>query len=606
MASRTLKGGLLAAAALTVATAALTQEGPENLLPDIFRDTPASTPEITPATPNQPRPPATDGETAGEGESGDVEGMLDESLGPVVAEPEQREDEDALASARTYKSFARVGPLSAARGGYGPATFAGTNGALFTAWMKRIDTPLASRWAHIVLRRALLSDAGSPRGVRSADWIAARVLLLTQMGEADGAMLMLQNLPLDGYTPRLYAVSSQAHLAAADVTGLCPLAPTAQAISNDPFWDLTSAICAGLEGDEDSAGQRITRLRRGDAVPPVELLLAERISALGGDGDRAANVDWTGVERLDARNFGMAAASGTAIPDELMAKAPTPITGWAFRAGKLPLEMRAEAGRRAAQAGIVSARELGAIESLRAARTDASEDIPQVARFLRTASTGRTSSERITAIRQLVDAGTQAGTRYASLIMTGIAAADIPPSADYVDDAPLLIESMLAAGRIEAALSWWPVLADADDAVKFRAWPMLALADTANRVPVTPGLARSAFKALSADDQSSARQTIRWMIAGLQGFGRANSREWASLAEDFGVPSRDDIWTEGMRRAGARGRKGEVAVLAALGLQGPWSKVRPQDLPPILAAYDKAGLTTEARLMAIEALSRAG
>src|SRR3546814_5137322 len=70
-----------------------------------------------------------------------------------------------------------------------------------------LDTPIVSRWAAIVLRRALLSRVPTASGVRPADWIAERALLLTRMGDVEAARMLEQAVPVDRFTPRLYAVA---------------------------------------------------------------------------------------------------------------------------------------------------------------------------------------------------------------------------------------------------------------------------------------------------------------------------------------------------------------------------------------------------------------
>jgi len=56
--------------------------------------------------------------------------------------------------------------------------------------------------------------------------------------------------------------------------------------------------------------------------------------------------------------------------------------------------------------------------------------------------------------------------------------------------------------------------------------------------------------------------------------------------------------------AAAAHRVGEVAVLAATGLQTRWSAVPPAHLAHIIAAYAHAGRSHEARMLAAEAVTR--
>ena len=151
-----------------------------------------------------------------------------------------------------------TGPLSPELGGYGPATFAGSDGRFVAGLLRRLAVPGASRWAHIVLRRALLSRSAGPAGITPGDWTAVRARALLAMGEVDGAKLLVDELPADHFTPEFVRAAGQVHLAAADLPGLCPIADTGGAISADPLWKLAEAMCAlltaGLQSDTTVSG----------------------------------------------------------------------------------------------------------------------------------------------------------------------------------------------------------------------------------------------------------------------------------------------------------------------------------------------------------------
>src|SRR5207237_7767831 len=100
-----------------------------------------------------------------------------------------------------------AGPLTPAMGGYGLATYAASDGRFVAGLMRRVQTPLASRWAHIVLRRALLSESSTPGSVAPAGCIATRASLPTRMGAGDGAVLTVDAVPVDRYSPLLYRLA---------------------------------------------------------------------------------------------------------------------------------------------------------------------------------------------------------------------------------------------------------------------------------------------------------------------------------------------------------------------------------------------------------------
>ncbi|HEY0164863.1 MAG TPA: hypothetical protein VGB39_05770, partial [Sphingomicrobium sp.] len=126
-----------------------------------------------------------------------------------------------------YPSHARrdpwtVGALEPADAGLTGNPWRGASGAFLSTLMRRMETPLASRWAHIALRDGLLVRARAPREVHPVDWVAERAWLLLRMGEADAARMLVAGVDTDRFTPKMYQVAMQSALANADPPALCP------------------------------------------------------------------------------------------------------------------------------------------------------------------------------------------------------------------------------------------------------------------------------------------------------------------------------------------------------------------------------------------------
>ena len=85
-----------------------------------------------------------------------------------------------------------------------------------------MDTPIASRWAHIALRDALLAKAPAPRDVNPVDWVAERAWLLLRMGEADAARMLVAGVDTDRFTPKMVQVAVQSALANCRPAGAVP------------------------------------------------------------------------------------------------------------------------------------------------------------------------------------------------------------------------------------------------------------------------------------------------------------------------------------------------------------------------------------------------
>ena len=116
-----------------------------------------------------------------------------------------------------------VGALDPVALGLGANPWGAASGAFLSTLMRRMDTPIASRWAHIALRNALLAEVRAPRNVNPVDWAAERAWLLLRMGEADAARMLVAGVDIDRFTPKMFQVAVQSALANADPSALCPL-----------------------------------------------------------------------------------------------------------------------------------------------------------------------------------------------------------------------------------------------------------------------------------------------------------------------------------------------------------------------------------------------
>ena len=574
--------GLLVAAGLAFA-----QDAPKSILPPGF-DEPVSPKRVEP----QPEPVT-------EVKAADPSAT---ATAPPVTAAALPAGPDAMASVAPRADPNAVGLLSPAAGGYGPATFAASNGRLLTGLMNRLDAPIASRWAHILLRRALLSQVATPTGLRPADWVADRAWLLVRLGEADGAKALVEAVPVDRYTVRMYAVAAQVSLASSDLPALCPLTSTARSVSKEPFWPMMDAVCAGMNGDDLTAASIFDGLRAREAADPFDLKLAERVTAAVNGGGRAANIEWQDVNRLSIFRFGLAVAGGVMPSAELLAKAPPQVRAWLFRVPTAPVDTRVAMAASAAALGVASSDEMVRTYSALAAELDPVAFEASPASQLRTAFAGRTPNARVAAMRALWNRGTDAQSRYAMKILTARAAAGVRPTVDQVEAAPMLIESMLSAGLIAPARRWWPVLDDAGGTPRDLAWAALAVAD--DDIPAT-GRAFDAW--YDAEKQrigdAAATRRARLLAAALAGLARGGGN-WTGRLSDLEVAPLDNFWTRQIDAAAAAGRVGEVALLAATGLQTNWAGVPPRHLFHIIAAYKRVGRIHEARMLAVEAVTR--
>jgi hypothetical protein len=591
---------LAAGLATLLALPASGQDSPESLLPPGFGDP-------VPAGPAAPPPPP-----PGRGDQQDVPTLTlappppaaGDPLAAALGEAATGVDDEETAGPVELPDHARrpvdvTGPLGPDGTGLGMNAFGTANGLFLSTLMRRVEAPIASRWASILLRRALLSRVPSPSTVPPADWVAERAWLLLRMGEADGARMLVQGVDVDRYTPKLLAVAAQAALATADPAGLCPLVAPAQAAgSQEPIWPLAHAMCTGLSGDAATSGGLIDRARRARVARGIDLLLAEKVVGAGG-GRRQINIEWTGVDQLTSWRFGLATALGVAVPDPLFATVGPHVLAWRARSAMVPLATRIEAARTAAALGVLSNAALVDLYATQADETDAAEIAGSPAGRLRTAYVGADQDARMTALRSIWTGTEDARGRYGDAILTARAAARIAPNDDYADDSAALIGAMLSAGLDYQADRWAGIVEGMSASSADPAWAMLAVGTPTARVDVS-------YRRVSAFAGRADRHRAQLLLAGLAGLGRLSSSDVQRLATDLEMPiGQTNRWTRAIDLAAANGQPGTVALLAAAGLQTrSWAGVPPAYLYHIVSALRRVGREGDARMIAAEAMSR--
>lgn len=593
-----LLGGV---AALGVAIPAFSQDAP--VLPPGFGAPDTSSPTNTqqpqqtqqepanePAPSRTPRPPRSrstefDGLSVTDSVDDLEEELARANLPPPIEIPD---------SAR--RSTDVVGPLGPDNWGLGQGAFGNANGRFLSTLMRRTDAPLPSRWASILLRRALLTRAPAPSSVNEVDWVAERAWLLLRMGEADAARMLVQAVDVDKFTPKMFSVAVQTALANADPAALCPLVEPGRKTSDEPVWPLAEAMCAALEGDASTASAAIDQARRRGRASDVDLLLTEKVIGAGTNTRRAVTVQWDEVEAINSWRFGLAAATGADIPQRLLRDAGQRMRAWHARAPMVPLDQRVDSAQVAAALGVFSNASLVEMYSLIADGLDVTEIEGSVGAKLRQAYAGRTARARIDALTDLWEQADNPTDHYSRRILTAVAASRLPPIEPLQDVAPELIESMFSAGMDRHAARWAEVAGALGGEAGERAWALLAV-----------GAPRAGdISTGDIEDYAGGDFRAKLLFAALAGLGRIDQDEASRLAERMEVPiGRENRWTR-MINAAARNRQpGTVAILAAAGMQTPsWRGVPPEHLYHITLALRQVGLEYEARMIAAEALTR--
>ena len=321
----------------------------------------------------------------------------------------------------------------------------------------------------------------------------------------------------------------------------------------------------------------------------------------GAGGRRAVNVDWKEADRLNTFRYGLATAGGIEIPENLLATAPSGLPAWRALAPDLPTEARIASARISAVIGISSSADLVDLYAALMDEADSYTGADSPAGRLRTAYVAGDMDDRMTALGPSWD-GDAGDQHYAAQIATARPAARIVPNSSFAADAGGLIGAMLSAGLDRQALRWWPVVADRNETGDL-AWARLAAGAPGPSEPVSSGRLVDWAGSLPGGVKS---HRAGLALAALAGLGRINAETGQDLAGKFGTSlTGNNRWLTRLDRAAAAGRKGEVALLAAVGMQTTsWAGVPPAHLYRIVAALKQVGLEAEARMIAAEAIAR--
>ncbi len=575
---------LIASAAVLLALPALAQQ---TATPQPAPATPAATP-----TPTASAPPSTAvAPSEGGADESAVEEVSSASLQPPTPPVE-------------YPGWARrdpwtVGSLNPEDAGLTSEAWGGADGPFLSTLMRRMRTPLASRWAHIALRDALLSRIHAPVNVNPVDWVAERAWLLLRLGEADAARMLVADVDVDRFTPKMVQVAVQSALANADAPALCPLEDGIK--KYDPgVIRLVQAMCASLSGESDAASAMIDQARRYGRIGGVDLALAEKVVGAGANG-RASTIEWEPVGSLTAWRFGLATGTGAMPPDRLINAASPQLRAYQARAPLLTPQQRLPSAMVAAGLGVFSSQTMVDLYSAIYDLTDPGDLPDSDAWQLRQAFAGKDADTRLAAIRKLIALGKDGLQKEAARALVARAATLVEPDSKLAKDAPDLISAMLAGGYDQAAARWIPAVNGMDDEDSDRCWAMLALA-----APNVADVGTSRINSFIRRDKSRDHVRSALLVAGLAGLGRISTDTANSINRRYGLGlGHVTSWTKMIDAAAVRGQGGTVLVLTGTGFQTPrFDRMPSSHVYHAVSALNRTGLGFTARMIAAEALSR--
>ena len=614
----------LAAASSLVALAAggyaTAQEAPRSILPPGFgtpapSPSPTATPAPTPApnAPSAPRP------------TSDPSGAVVQPIGPDTSEPSAPPPppsipQDVLAGLPSVeeleslstdelderlglkpridipeavrRSTDRIGFLSAADGGLSSQSLANQDPALVRAVMNALDGPVVSRWGHILLRRALVSRLAAPGGMDPVTFAAYRVRALNSMGEYAAGRALAQSVDTAEWNQSFSNVALQSYLGVADILGACPATNVAGASGESVEWQMLAAICNAYEGETTRAQSDLNRMRRGDNVQPIDVLLAQRYAGAAGQGRRAFNIEWDDVDSVTPWRYALANALGEPIPDNLAESAPASYRASQAFMPNLSPDTRIGAASEAALRGVLSSSAMVDLYSEAFTMDEPDPAFSGPARQLRTAYVDPEPSARLAAIEAFWDGSSPA---YDRLVTTAYAAGRMTPQEAFADRSGMLIASMLAAGLDRNALRWKGVVKEGS-----LGSALLSIAD-----PAATSVSRSTIDSFIDDDGEG--RASQFYLAGLAGLGRVDEGTLGDFSSRLNVDLTPRTrWSKVIEAAGRADNQAMVVLLAGLGMRGEnWEAMTPRHLYSIVSALNAVGLSAEARMIAAEAVARA-
>ncbi len=608
LANRVWLLGALSGIALIAAIPAIGQDDPKSLLPPGFGDSAPAPDKGASTSQTKPADLVPDAISTTQGSTSSPEGSasLDALGNDVLAEGEDLPADvmtlqDLPAGAR--RSTEQVGILGPNDGDMGAQAFGQENGRYLSFLLRKTRAPIASRWASILLRRALLSRVETPHGVRGADWIAERAWLLLRMGEAESARALVQAVDIEQYTPKMFQVAMQSALASADPAGLCAMVEPAMEISKEPSWTFARAMCSALSGESAQASALIDIAKARTSGRGIDGLLAEKVVGAGTNTRRAVVIQWDDVPVLTAWRFGLANATAVEIPEKIAVGTNPRVKAWNARSPLVPVDKRAGDADVAAALGVLSSAALVDFYGQVADVTDVSAISGTPAESLRQAFAEPEPSARVNAMKVLWnEESLDTLGKYARLIVTARAAARITPDGSFGRDIPKLIESMLSAGLDVQAAKWAEIVGNGNSKDALTSWGVLAVGVPGRAVDWNINRIESYQRDVGGDDGLRGK----FLFAGMAGLGRMSPSDVSKMARDLEIPiEQQTSWTRALDRAVKAREPATVIVLCALGLGvSDWQHVSPAQLYHAISALNAVGLGADARMIAAEAITR--
>ena len=604
----------LLAAATAVATLALAATAPGAAARDgdrPLRLAQTDSPE-RPSAPIRLMPPASPGEPSAE----PVEPPETGTPPAAAREAEPPDGGSVTATALEVLDTASVGLIDRDEGGLGVTLWRGSKRSLIEKLLARLPAKSRSASARKLAIRLLSTRAQAPQGEsHGPDMLTSRVARLVELGAAEAASRLANQVPLDRAGETLSRSAVEALFLQHDNSGACQRVRDVARRSEDSYWQRAFAFCL-LLSDEGARADIIVDVlaERGDAGAPFFPALVETLNG----GETAVVESLPDPAGLD---LAMMRAANVRLPADVLGSDRPAVLRSVAASPNAELDLRLAAGERALVYGAIDADRLNALYAAVQWDDDAHADPAKTAEgvwgprgralLLLSAAAADGAEAKARLLRHAFELARENGG------YDVVAAASVPVLAALPQDpalawfAPDAVSALLTAGHVEQARAWLG-LAESEAApgtvageASSRLWAigLLAAPDAAAAVDETALAAwrRSAH----GGNAETARQAEVVALSLLEALGAEPSPgRWADLLA-AGPPARvaapDIAWGRALQEASAAGRVGETVLIALLGLNGANGETPgAAAMRLVVESLRRVGLDPEARSLALE------
>lgn len=506
-----------------------------------------------------------------------------------------------------------AGTLTAADGALPVDMWRDTPRSLVEALLPRLPVGSSSPAVRRLMRRLLLSSAAVPRGDgEPGRLLDDRARMLWRMGDTAGLLDLINAVPTESRSARLWRLDTEARLLKGDTTTACQTADGRIDADPDLFWQEVFGFCQALAGDADGASLTVAVLaERTSEVQPYKALIEVLI---GGRSNVPKINDPSPLQLAMMRAAGVQPAPEAADSDDL------PILVAIAHAGPFGETLRLAAGERAVSAGLLPAQDVYPLYArLRPEKPAGSlrgsgraEPGPAgLSALMREAVNG--PGNRAEQAVHVLEAGRQNGDwlQATSLVLPWLQAAE--PSPSTVQLAPAIVPALVVQGETQQAQRWLDELEGAEaagngdaDAAIHALLPLAKLAGL-RQEQGDSGDWPSDWSQSDGSQPDTAAGDER-LLAMLQATGETvPNRLWQRLlqgpaqmrATNIGLAFRTELV-----RAAAAGRLGETVLLALVGLgaEGP-QVLGSTSMELVVTSLRQVGLGADARALATEAVA---